>query len=74
MFKNRAFQIKVVQDETRYGYTAPPQRSIWTPATISQFAQEQVLGLAVVIAGLYAIKVALDTTSEIAIKKTTTRR
>ena len=70
MFKNRAFQIKVVQDETRYGYTAPPQRSIWTPATISQFAQEQVLGLAVVIAGLYAIKVALDTTSEIAIKKT----
>lgn len=70
MFKNRAFQIKMVQDDSQYAYPTTPRPSYWTPATISQFAQEQVLGLAVVIAGLYTLKVALDTTSEIAIKKT----
>ena len=69
MFKNRAFQVKVVNtdpDQTGRKEAA----ASWTPDQIQQFGKEAIKTLALTCAALYAVKVVLDTTQEITIKKT----
>lgn len=69
MFKNKAFQVRMVQDNTPTAYASAPRETHWTPEVITEFVQEQVKSLAVVLAALYAVKITLDTTSQIAVNK-----
>lgn len=68
MFKNRSLQLKMVKENPTTSNAAHSSEKLnWSPEQISKIAKDQVRNLAVVVAGVYAVKVALDTTSEIAI-------
>ena len=71
MFKDKAFQVKVVHtDPTPTRSAVATRESSWTPDQILNFGKEAVKTFVVAAAVLYGVKVTLDTTKEIAVKRT----
>lgn len=71
MFRDKAFQVKVVHTDTPpYRASAQPQESAWTPDRILEFGKEALKTIVIASAVLYGVKVVLDTSQEVVVKKT----
>jgi hypothetical protein len=70
MFKHRAFQIKVVNtaDPATPGHHS--DEIVWGPAQLTEVGKEAIKTIVIAAAAFYAVKIALDTTKEIAVKRT----
>jgi hypothetical protein len=72
VLKNKAFQVKMVQDVP--GAPIPERPATWTPESVSKVFQEQVMFLMVVGAVSYTIKTVLDTTSQVIVNSTSQKK
>lgn len=68
MFKNKAFQVKVVNaNSTAVDADEKSARIRLTPEQITKIAQENVKYVALIVGAGYAVKKVLDTSSEAAL-------
>ncbi len=70
MFKNKAFQVKMVNDTSVPAVAEPKRESPWTPDAINKITQDNMRTIATGLVAVYAVKVLVDALSEIAINKT----
>lgn len=72
--KDRAVQIRFIREPalpraTAAGTQRAPE-AIWTPETVNAMIQDQVHNILMTVGMVYVMKVAVDTVSEVILKKT----
>jgi hypothetical protein len=74
MLKGKAFQVKMVDETPTPYHPRPKPANQWTPETVNHMTRETLKSIALAIAGVYVVKVLVDTSSEIALNKTTKKK
>lgn len=76
MFKDRAVQVRFVREPALTRAQAAhhkPQEPTWTPELVSAMIQDQVQNIMFTAGMVYVVKVAVDTLSEVILKKTSSK-